>query len=332
MCAPSAGDTLLRAGGSELDRSRFCFFECKPAEGPTSPAASACVALSAEDRAHLAEGSGNAKDPATLSFLQLAPSPAADAEAEAMASAARAQADATRAVASELRSQQANEAVARAERLDAPDPLAGIASIREDEGRAERAAQAAQAEAGTAEETVLKARTVALEGGVQAGKSAMEEVKAADIKAAHDLAAFRDKLVNKQEMKAIAAAMKAAEPFQLSMWRAQKTVSDYSTQAQTDMKKAKALQTEATALAEKANAASDRAAAASVYEQAQQKAAEAAQYASNAKAAFATADDLNKGIPKYQGAAQAAAARAAFDSMPAWQPAPAPPFPAFAAR
>ena len=43
----------------------------------------------------------------------------------------------------------------------------------------------------------------------------MEEVKAAGLKATHDLAEFRDKLVNKQELKAIGAAAKASEPSQL---------------------------------------------------------------------------------------------------------------------
>ena len=62
---------------------------------------------------------------------------------------------------------------------------------------------------------VIKARKSALEGGIAAGKSAMEEVKAAGLKATHDLAEFRDKLVNKQELKAIGAAAKASEPSQL---------------------------------------------------------------------------------------------------------------------
>ena len=38
------------------------------------------------------------------------------------------------------------------------------------------------------------------------------QVKVADHKTTADLAAFRDKLVNKVELKAIAAAAKAAEP------------------------------------------------------------------------------------------------------------------------
>merc|ERR1719506_3570227 len=137
----------------------------------------------------------------------------------------------------------------------------------------------------------------------------MEQVKKADLKTTADLAAFRDKLVNKVELKAIAAAAKAAEPYHLGMLRAQ-----------------------ATDLANKANAAPDKASASALYDEAKAKAAEAAKYAENAKSMFATADQMNQDIPKYQGAAQAAAAKAAFDSMPAWQPAPLMPFPDYAKR
>ena len=44
---------------------------------------------------------------------------------------------------------------------------------------AEKAAQEASKSAGDAEEAVLKARKMALEGGVQAGKEAMEQVRTA---------------------------------------------------------------------------------------------------------------------------------------------------------
>ena len=48
------------------------------------------------------------------------------------------------------------------------------------------------------------------------------------------------------------------------------------------------------------------------------------EFASQAKQHFATAADVNKDIPTYVGAAQAAAARAAYDANPAWQPPPPP--------
>lgn len=46
--------------------------------------------------------------------------------------------------------------------------------------------------------------------------------------------------------------------------------------------------------------------------------------AQQAKDMLTTSKDMNAGIPKYQAAAQAAAARAAYDALPAWQPPPPP--------
>merc|ERR1719247_2216860 len=207
----------------------------------------------------------------------------------------RDQAADTRAVAKDLRDKQVKKAQEIKNAAEAPDPLEAIRSILANTKKAKEAAQNAQMEAGDAEAAVLKARKSALEGGIASGKSAMEEVKAAGLKATHDLAEFRDKMVNKQELKAIGAAAKASEPWMLDMLRAQKTVADYTSNAQANAGKAASLQAEA-------------------------------------KSLFATADELNKEMPKYQGAAQAAAAKAAFDSMPAWQPAALAPFPDYAKR
>jgi len=327
-----------------MDLSRYCFFECKPAKGWAAPLATACVALSKDDRRALStvhERSGNAVDPAVLkrsglrpaAFLQLQEKAHPTIEqTTSVAESTRDQAKDTRKVASDLRGKQ----VAKAEEIkaaaEAPDPLEAIRSILEDTKRAKKAAQESQIEAGDAEAAVIAARKAALEGGIQAGKSAMEEVKAAGLKATHDLADFRDKLVNKQELKAIAAAAKASEPWMLDMLRAQKTVADYTASAQSNAGKAASLQAEAKSLADQANAAGDENTAKVLYAQAQGKAAEAKETADRAKSLFATADELNKEMPKYQGAAQAAAAKAAFDSMPAWQPAALAPFPDYAKR
>jgi len=344
QCSTSPGDGVLRAAGDVMDYARFCFFECKPAKGWDAHLASACVSLSKDDRRALStvhERSGNAVDPAVLkrsglrpaAFLQLKENDHPTIEqTTAVAESTRDQAADTRAVAKDLRGKQ----VAKAEEIkaaaSAPDPLEAIRSILDNTKRAKKAAQEAQMEAGDAEAAVIKARKSALEGGIQAGKSAMEEVKAAGLKATHDLAEFRDKLVNKQELKAIAAASKASEPWMLDMLRAQKTVADYTANAQSNAAKAASLQAEAKSLADQANAAGDPNAAKVLYAQAQGKASEAKETAERAKSLFATADELNKEMPKYQGAAQAAAAKAAFDSMPAWQPAPLAPFPDYAKR
>merc|ERR550514_734577 len=130
-----------------------------------------------------------------------------------------------------------------------------LKEIFEDRAASEKFAQEAGIEAGQAGNSLIEARKQALEGGVVAGKSAMEAVKKADIGAAEDLAKFRERFVNTPELKAIAAAAKAAEPFHLSMTRAQNTVSQYVAKANADMSQAKSLQAEAAGLVAKANAA-----------------------------------------------------------------------------
>jgi hypothetical protein len=344
QCSTSADDAVLRAAGDVMDLARYCFFECKPARGWAAPLATACVSLSKDDRRVLSsvkERSGNAVDPAVLkrsglrpaAFLQLQEASHPTIEATtAVAGSTRDQAADTRAVAKDLRDKQVKKAQEIKNAAEAPDPLEAIRSILADTKKAKEAAQNAQMEAGDAEAAVLKARKSALEGGIASGKSAMEEVKAAGLKATHDLAEFRDKMVNKQELKAIGAAAKASEPWMLDMLRAQKTVADYTSNAQANAGKAASLQAEAKSLADQANAAGDPNAAKVLYAQAQDKAAEAKETADRAKSLFATADELNKEMPKYQGAAQAAAAKAAFDSMPAWQPAALAPFPDYAKR
>jgi len=341
-----------------MDVARFCFFECKPQLGflATSKIGSACLSLDSNELAHATDRSGNAVDPAlfvkvpqnpngvqvvhqtvkTISFLQVrvvGEVERADpiiADTHAMADATQAQAINTRSVTKAIRDGQVKtEQDIHDAGTGGVDEMESIRSIMADRKRSEEAAQEAQVLAGQAEEAVINARKAALEGGVRAGKDAMESVKVADKKSTADLAEFRDKLVNKQEMKAIAASMKASEPYHLSMMRAQKTIADYTAQAQADMGKAKGLQDEATALANQANAASDAASAQTLYDQAKAKAAEAKELALSAENSFAVADQMNKDIPKYAGAAQAAAAKAAFDSMPAWQPAPPMPFPAY---
>merc|ERR550537_1575211 len=199
----------------------------------------------------------------------------------------------------------------------APD-LSMIADILADKAKAEEFAQEAGIQAGQAEKSLIEGRKQALEGGVKAGKSAMEAVKAADVKSAEDLAKFRERFVNTPELKALAAAAKAAEPFHLSMTRAQNTVAQYTAKANADMAQAKSLQAEAAGLVAKANAAASKGDAQALYDQAKAKAQEASEFAANAQNAFKTADQMNLDMPKYVGAAQSAAAKAAFDAMPAW--------------
>ena len=62
--------------------------------------------------------------------------------------------------------------------------------------------------------------------------------------------------------------------------------------------------------------------AAALIKSAQDTWAESQEYAKQSKQFFATSADVSASIPKYGAAAKAAAARAAYDANPAWQPAP----------
>lgn len=348
QCQTAQGDTVLAAAGDTMDVARFCFFECKPTKGYHAKVGTSCLALDAEERRALTDRSGNAIDPALIpekkpeaaktedqefvaklkpSFVQLealvsreTPTEQARKPVEAMASAAADQAMATKGDMQALRSAEVGK---MPDEPAAPD-LSMIADILADKAKSEEFAQEAGIEAGQAEASLIEGRKEALEGGVKAGKNAMEAVKAADVKGAEDIAKFRERFVNTPELKALAAAAKASEPYHLSMTRAQATVAQYTAKANADMAQAKSLQAEAAGLVAKANAAASKGDAQALYDQARAKAQEASEFAANAQNSFKTADQMNLDMPKYVGAAQSAAAKAAFDAMPAWQPAPPP--------
>eukprot|EP00746_Dinoflagellata_sp_MGD_P167906 gnl/MRDRNA2_/MRDRNA2_98889_c0_seq1.p1 gnl/MRDRNA2_/MRDRNA2_98889_c0~~gnl/MRDRNA2_/MRDRNA2_98889_c0_seq1.p1 ORF type:complete len:317 (-),score=96.26 gnl/MRDRNA2_/MRDRNA2_98889_c0_seq1:266-1216(-) len=65
QCQPPAGDRLLYVRGNVLDYQRYCFFECKPAEGPSAPVSTQCVALDFKDIEKTADH-GHARDPAII--------------------------------------------------------------------------------------------------------------------------------------------------------------------------------------------------------------------------------------------------------------------------
>lgn len=65
QCQPPAGDRLLHIRGNVLDYQRYCFFECKPAEGPSAPVSTQCIALDLKD-IEKTEDNGHARDPAII--------------------------------------------------------------------------------------------------------------------------------------------------------------------------------------------------------------------------------------------------------------------------
>jgi len=64
QCTAPDSDRILQTQDKVLDYQRFCFFECKPVEGPSSPVTSQCVALSDADTLRVVDAAGNAMDPA----------------------------------------------------------------------------------------------------------------------------------------------------------------------------------------------------------------------------------------------------------------------------
>mmetsp|Transcript_48788 Transcript_48788/g.136559 ORF Transcript_48788/g.136559 Transcript_48788/m.136559 type:complete len:311 (+) Transcript_48788:87-1019(+) len=68
QCAPAPGDQVLASNAEDaaVDYQRFCFFECKPAEGVASPVRTQCVALDEVDVRRVMDSTGNAMDPAPV--------------------------------------------------------------------------------------------------------------------------------------------------------------------------------------------------------------------------------------------------------------------------
>lgn len=68
QCSPGEDDLVLQVEGEQttLDYLRFCFFECKPAEGISSPVRTQCIALDSTDVRRVLDPGGNAMDPAFL--------------------------------------------------------------------------------------------------------------------------------------------------------------------------------------------------------------------------------------------------------------------------
>merc|ERR1719265_878257 len=118
------------------------------------------------------------------------------------------------------------------------------------------------------------------------------------------------------------AAAKAAEPFFLSMIRAQQTAKDYQGRGEQAAEKARDLQADSDKLAKTANEdnmAGKVAIAQSNILEARKVMREAQSWAKQARQFFATAKEIEKGVPKFVAAAQAASAKAAYDTNPAWQ-------------
>merc|ERR1719311_1123887 len=64
QCTTNDEDKVLQ--DEVVDMQRFCFFECKPADGRNAPDQSQCVAFSAQEASQTIDPAGNPIDPAFL--------------------------------------------------------------------------------------------------------------------------------------------------------------------------------------------------------------------------------------------------------------------------
>eukprot|EP00933_Yihiella_yeosuensis_P045835 TRINITY_DN41260_c0_g1_i1.p1 TRINITY_DN41260_c0_g1~~TRINITY_DN41260_c0_g1_i1.p1 ORF type:complete len:442 (+),score=126.80 TRINITY_DN41260_c0_g1_i1:153-1478(+) len=67
-CQPANEDPILGliAKDSVVDYSRFCFYECKPSEGPKASLSTQCLAFEEEEAKHIPDQDGNPMDPAAF--------------------------------------------------------------------------------------------------------------------------------------------------------------------------------------------------------------------------------------------------------------------------
>jgi hypothetical protein len=64
QCSPDKSDKVLR--DEVVDLERFCFFECKPADGPNAVTKSQCVDMSEHEKDQTIDPAGNPIDPAFI--------------------------------------------------------------------------------------------------------------------------------------------------------------------------------------------------------------------------------------------------------------------------
>lgn len=361
QCAPDPDDRILKTAVAEvIDYQRFCFYECKPERGPTSPPGSQCVSLAEADLEVLGDREGNAADPAKLFVARPAkrtalvaapagapagaqsPGPTESpeyvakkgwAQARLKAVGARTQAAAGREVEQQAASELNGRLRAQGLIVDPthePDdssisagPYATIADIHEAMIKTGQAAEGAAELAQRAVAAVHRARKRSWKAALDEGQASMVRVREeAEAKAKAD-AALAERLTNRNEIKAAAAAAKAVQPYFLSMLRAQQTAKDYRARAESVASEAMALDSKAKSLAKEANMenqAGHSAVAQTDILSAREVASEAQALAKQARGMFTTAKAIDATIPKYQAAAQSAAAHAAWAANPAWNP------------
>eukprot|EP00747_Dinoflagellata_sp_TGD_P164503 gnl/TRDRNA2_/TRDRNA2_184511_c0_seq1.p1 gnl/TRDRNA2_/TRDRNA2_184511_c0~~gnl/TRDRNA2_/TRDRNA2_184511_c0_seq1.p1 ORF type:complete len:503 (+),score=138.11 gnl/TRDRNA2_/TRDRNA2_184511_c0_seq1:54-1562(+) len=203
------------------------------------------------------------------------------------------------------------------------DPFAAVADIRASALGTKAASEKASDAAADAFKAYQQARIQNWKVAVEASKQQMyaaKEQAIAKAQAEHE-ALMASK--NSNEVKAAAAAEKAAWPYFVGMLRAQQSAKDYTKKGGATAAAARALDRKAKGLkaeADQDNLSGKRDAAEEKILNARNVAQQAQTLSKQASGMFTTADMITKSIPTYVTAAQAAAAKAAYDSNPAWNP------------
>ncbi|CAD7975961.1 unnamed protein product [Amoebophrya sp. A25] len=320
--------------GAALNFQRFCFYECLPSQGRTSPLQSACVALQDDEVWKLQPG----KDPALLSMPMLLEAktagasettsgiliskepgrnPVADAKAasESLSAEAKKTHDAAHGIA------ENSKATSNPDIDEENVEVAMQKMVQESEKSATLATESATAARDALDQTREEARAAA----VAAGKEVIDSLAKEEAAAAQAAAAYAEKQANTPQAKAAAAMEKAGKPFFDQMKGAEVRARDYTVAADAKSAKAAAMEAEARELEKRANAANiagDRPTADATIASAEQKWEEGQALAKKSVELRGQAGDIIKLIPQYQHAGTVAAALAAQAANPAFMAPP----------
>lgn len=312
---------MVTADGSGDPRDPAVVLAAAPRRGNRTAALLTSSRTMAAAAAGAAEAAAAAADPRTAKILGRDMKAQAETESQKAREEAAASREFEANKAAKLNAHLKAEVAAR-KAGGSINPYAAMTDIHKAmQGAEEQARQAGQS-LQDALESLQQGRAKAWAAAVSEGQTSMQSVKdeAVAAKAAYD--AKHASGVTDVEKQMAEAAGKAAAPYHLSMLRSEQSVKDYTARAEKSASSAVAFEKKAKSLQAKAqglkNKGKDGAAKAAI-EEAQEWMQKAKVSAKQAKFFFATAEQVNKDIPKFSAAAQAAAIRAAYDAQPAWQ-------------
>eukprot|EP00397_Hematodinium_sp_SG-2012_P038706 GEMP01042145.1.p1 GENE.GEMP01042145.1~~GEMP01042145.1.p1 ORF type:complete len:395 (+),score=123.02 GEMP01042145.1:183-1367(+) len=313
-----------------VDAVRFCFYACNPAHGIQSSPGTECVGLTPDQQHALVDPRRNLRDPAMLLSHVTPPRPVRPAHL-AVSSSAHTRQDGTPSESPSVYAATTEAAKTKTAVETIRNRHLRPRRVKESAGQdihravldASVSAQQADTFAEEAADAVKEARKITWQAALEEGQHAMERVAAEEKAKAKADAEKMERMTNRADIKASVAAAKASEPYMTSMLRAQKTAQDYRSKGDQNAAKANKLEAHARSLeveANKKHIAGDSVGAQAAIAEARKLMTQAQEYGKVAQQNFAMSDEVSASIPTYKAAAQAAAAKAAYDTMPAWQP------------